>query len=72
MCRGYQKRAVDKRDNWRSQFEEQAKEDEVKTKMFEDRIQEMEEDQECQERYQQTEVNPHTPLGHHLTRYLTM
>merc|ERR1719187_2920008 len=53
---GYQKRAANKKDSWRSQFEEQAKEDEVKTKMLETKMTEMEESEKCQERYQQAEV----------------
>ena len=53
FCRGYQKRAAELHNNWRDHFEEQTKKfDEKRTKL----IEEIEEDETCQTRFQQTTI----------------
>ena len=53
ICRGYQKRAAELQNNWRDHFEEQTKKfDEKRNKL----IEEIEEDETCQTRYQQTTI----------------
>ena len=53
ICRGYQKRAAELHNNWRDHFEEQTKKfDEKRTKL----IEEIEEDETCQTRFQQTTI----------------